>query len=229
MLSNSIIQRVLFLQAEALLHFRSTYSQHAFDQALTFLKRSPLIFTLGVGKSACVAQKIAETLTSVGSPAIFLSAEQLLHGGLNLLAVEDTCLLVISKSGETSELLDVFRETCYTSIKKVVIASSEHSTLAKLADVVIAYGDVEECCPYNLVPTTSTTLSLVIGDVLAAMLMDVNEFTREKFSQTHPGGSLGILLRRSLKKSEQGETPYERNTQQQTWITTHSRTGKDTI
>ena len=211
--STIIIQQVISLQAQALRHFGATCDTQVLINAACLLQESLMIFTLGVGKSAHIAGKIADTLTSIGSPAIFLSAEQLLHGSLNLLNFEGACVLIVSKSGETSELLDIFPPTCYTSVKKILISSSENSSLAQIADVVISYGDVEECCGLNVVPTTSTTLSLVIGDILAAMLMVPNGFTCEKFSETHPGGSLGKTLRRSLEQKRE-TTLYERNHQQ---------------
>ncbi len=200
-----LFRRVAFKQSRAILECASSLDEEAFFQAVQVLKKARIIYTVGVGKSAYIAGKVADSLTSVGSPAIFLRADQFLHGGMSILQ-EDTCLLLISKSGKTQELLDIATVMMYTctTVPKVLITSQSTSTLAQLSDVILSYSG-EECCGTNFVPTTSTTLSLVIGDALTMALMNENAYTVQQFAASHPGGSLGNLVRNSIG---QVEFPY---------------------
>ena len=198
----TILESTLLKQSHALLELFCHIDRSRFAQALDFLTRSQLIFTTGVGKSGYIAGKIADTFSSVGSPAIFMHPEQFLHGSMILLHQEGTSLLMISKSGETKELLDIVEGLRYNySTPMVLISSQEKSTLAQLTDVSIIYRG-EECCGRGFVPTTSTTLSLVIGDALSMALMKANNLSVEQFANSHPGGSLGDRLRENIGKVE---------------------------
>ena len=198
----TIFERTIRRQGEAILNLLLTVDQSQFDLAVKALGYSKIIFTLGVGKSKPIAEKIADTFTSIGSPALCIRTEQLLHGSLSLLFLERSCLLIVSKSGETNEIINVISalEENPTPVK-ILITSRADSTLAKNSDILLLY-DGEECCGTNFIPTTSTTLSLVIGDALAMTLMKKNALTLEQFAQTHPGGSLGRVVRDSLGKIE---------------------------
>lgn len=179
----------------ALKDFVNTLDMESFEHTVSLLKRSTFIFTLGVGKSSYIAGKVADTLTSVGSSAIHISAEQALHGSLRLFQ-PGTSLILFSKSGKTQELIAILKHIRY-NVNSIVITSNPESELARLAKVVLSY-KAEECCGTNFVPTTSTTLSLVIGDALAMALMKYNRFTLEEFAYSHPGGSLGSLTKDSI-------------------------------
>ena len=198
----SILESTLLKQSHALLELFCHIDRDCFSQALGFLKQSQFIFTTGVGKSGYIAGKIADTFSSVGSPAIFMRPEQFLHGSMSVLHQERICLLMISKSGETQELLDIVEGLRYNySTPTILISSQEKSTLAQLTDVSIIYSG-EECCGRGFVPTTSTTLSLVIGDALSMALMRANNLSVEQFANSHPGGSLGDRLRENIGKVE---------------------------
>lgn len=150
----------------------------------------------GVGKSAHIAAKVAATLNSVGTPAVWLHATEAVHGDVGLVQPGDV-VLVFSKSGETPEvraLLPVLRERKATVVACV---GNPDSTVARNADLVIDLSVEREACPHNLTPTASTTVALAFGDALAMALMQARQFGPEQFAATHPAGSLGkrLLLR----------------------------------
>lgn len=153
------------------------------------------VVVAGIGKSGHIARKIASTLRSIGKPAVFLHASEASHGDLGLVGSDSTCL-VFSNSGETSELSDLIFYCEAHSIPIVAVTASKDSTLGKCARYTIAYGKVEEVCPNGLAPTTSTTLSLAIGDGLAVGIADFLGATSEDFRKYHPGGKLGAKLLR---------------------------------
>lgn len=153
------------------------------------------VVVAGIGKSGHIARKIASTLRSIGKPAVFLHASEASHGDLGLVGSDSTCL-VFSNSGETSELSDLIFYCEAHGIPIVAVTASKDSTLGKCARYTIAYGKVEEVCPNGLAPTTSTTLSLAIGDGLAVGIADFLGATSEDFRRYHPGGKLGAKLLR---------------------------------
>lgn len=153
------------------------------------------VVVAGIGKSGHIARKIASTLRSIGKPAVFLHASEASHGDLGLVGSDSTCL-VFSNSGETSELSDLIFYCEAHSIPIVAVTASKESTLGKCAKYTIAYGKVEEVCPNGLAPTTSTTLSLAIGDGLAVGITEFLGATPEDFRRYHPGGKLGAKLLR---------------------------------
>jgi arabinose-5-phosphate isomerase len=151
------------------------------------------IAVTGLGKSGIICQKIASTLSSTGSPAIFLHAADALHGDCGLLAREDI-VMAISKSGETSELLQVLNIAKRLGLPVIAIAGDRDSTLAQYADVFLDVSVAEEACPFGLAPTTSTAAAMAMGDALAMTLMERKGFGLEDFASVHPGGSLGKQL-----------------------------------
>ena len=153
------------------------------------------VVVAGIGKSGHIARKIASTLRSIGKPSVFLHASEASHGDLGLVGSDSTCL-VFSNSGETSELSDLIFYCEAHSIPIVAVTASKDSTLGKCAKYTIAYGKVEEVCPNGLAPTTSTTLSLAIGDGLAVGIAEFLGATSEDFRRYHPGGKLGAKLLR---------------------------------
>jgi arabinose-5-phosphate isomerase len=151
------------------------------------------IAVTGLGKSGIICKKIAATLSSTGSPAIFLHAADALHGDCGLLAREDL-VLAISKSGETSEILQVLNAAKRMGLPVIAMAGDKDSTLAHYADVFLDVSVAEEACPLGLAPTTSTAAAMAMGDALAMALMERKGFDRDDFASVHPAGSIGKKL-----------------------------------
>lgn len=147
----------------------------------------------GVGKSGLIGRKIAATLTSTGTPATFLHPTESAHGDLGIVGASDVAIL-ISKSGETEELLPLLEQLKRLGVRVIAITGQVDSTLARSADVTLDASVEEEACPHDLAPTTSTTVQLALGDALAVSLLEVKGFRREDFARLHPGGSLGRKL-----------------------------------
>lgn len=147
----------------------------------------------GIGKSGLIGRKIAATLTSTGTPATFLHPTESVHGDLGIVGADDVAIL-ISKSGETEELLPLLEQLKRLGVRVIAISGDVDSTLARSADVALDASVEEEACPHDLAPTTSTTAQLALGDALAVVLLEVKGFRREDFARLHPGGSLGRKL-----------------------------------
>ena len=148
------------------------------------------VIVSGVGKSGHVGRKISSTLASTGTPSYFVHAAEASHGDLGMVTKADLCL-VISNSGETSELLDVVAYTQRFSIPMAVISSNSDSTLMKSADFKLTLPKADEACHIGMAPTTSTTMALALGDALAVTLMAQRNFSLADFHNFHPGGKLG--------------------------------------
>lgn len=151
------------------------------------------VVVCGMGKSGHIARKIASTMTSTGSPAYFLHPSEGMHGDLGLLQRGDAAL-VLSKSGETSEIAALLPNILDLDIPVVAITSSTDSILSKAAAVTLLIPDIQEACPFNLAPTASTTAMLALGDALAMALLKARDFSPGDFAMVHPGGSLGRKL-----------------------------------
>lgn len=166
-----------------------------FVKAIEILLSCPgKVVVIGMGKSGNIAQKIAATLRSTGTLAIYLNPAEAVHGDLGIVSDKD-CTLVLSKSGETREVINILPYMLRRNIPIISMTASRESQLAKSSDVVIYIGDFEEACPMNLAPTSSTTAMLVLGDAIAVTLMWLKGFTEEQFRQYHPGGMLGYKLK----------------------------------
>jgi arabinose-5-phosphate isomerase len=153
------------------------------------------IAVTGLGKSGIICKKIAATLSSTGSPAIFLHAADALHGDCGLLGTEDV-VLAISKSGETEEVLQILNLAKRLGLPVIALAGERDSSLAQYADVCLDVSVAEEACPLGLAPTTSTAAALAMGDALAMALMEMKGFGKQDFACLHPAGSLGRKLLR---------------------------------
>lgn len=151
------------------------------------------VIVAGVGKSGLIGQKIAATLTSTGTPAFFLHPTDALHGDLGLVRKGDAAL-IITKSGETDELYALLSMLKRQGVRIVALLGKPDSPLAAHADVVLDVSVKEEACPHDLVPTSSTTAALAMGDALAIALLEQRGFTPEDFACLHPGGGLGKKL-----------------------------------
>ncbi len=157
------------------------------------LKTKGRVIVSGVGKSGHVGRKIAATLASTGTPASFVHGTEASHGDLGMITPDDFCLL-ISNSGETSELNDILAHTKRFAILTAVISSSKNSTLIQAADFKLLLTDAAEACTIRLAPTTSTILTMALGDALAVSLMEQRDFKPEDFRVLHPGGNLGSQM-----------------------------------
>jgi len=165
-----------------------------FAQALDLLaKIEGRIIVTGMGKSGHIGCKIAATLASTGSPAFFVHPAEASHGDLGMITVQDA-VIALSNSGETAELGDIIAYTRRFAIPMISITSKAQSTLAQAADVSLVLPRAKEACPLGLAPTTSTTLTLALGDAISVALLERRGFSASDFRNFHPGGSLGNKL-----------------------------------
>jgi arabinose-5-phosphate isomerase len=158
----------------------------------------------GMGKSGHVARKIAATLASTGTPALFVHPAEASHGDLGMIVAGDV-VLALSNSGETAELADLVAHTRRFGLKLIGITARDGSALATAADVALLLPAAAEACPMGLAPTTSTTMQMALGDALAVALLTRRGFTAGDFRQFHPGGKLGARLRRVRELMHVGE------------------------
>lgn len=188
-------RRVLELEAHALLAVRDRLGD-AFTRALEILLacRGRVVVT-GVGKSGIVAQKIASTFASTGTPAHFLHAAEAGHGDLGMLARGDV-LVAVSNSGENEEVLRLLPYVRRFGIPLVALTGAPASALARAADVAVDVSVPAEACPLGLAPTCSTTAAMAVGDALAVALLEERGFTADDFGVLHPAGALGRRLTR---------------------------------
>lgn len=154
------------------------------------------VVVTGMGKSGHIARKIAATLASTGQPSLFVHPAEASHGDLGMIGRSDA-VIALSNSGETSELGDIIAYTRRFGILLVAITGRDDSTLARAADVALVLPAAPEACPHGLAPTTSTTMSLALGDALAVALLERRGFTEADFQVFHPGGKLGRKLLRT--------------------------------
>ena len=191
----STFQATIDAEAQALLAFKDAIPQDFESAVHCILECTGKVIVSGVGKSGHVGGKMAATLASTGSPAFFVHPTEASHGDLGMIQAGDCCLL-ISNSGETAELLDTIHYCKRFSIPLIGISSKEHSTLMQAADHRLLIPAPPEACPIRMAPMTSTTLTLVLGDALAASLMTLRGFKDTDFGVFHPGGKLGAQMMR---------------------------------
>jgi arabinose-5-phosphate isomerase len=158
----------------------------------------------GMGKSGHVARKIASTLASTGTAALFVHPAEASHGDLGMIVAGDV-VLALSNSGETAELADLVAHSRRFGLPLIAITARAGSALAKAADVALTLPSAAEACPMGLAPTTSTTMQMALGDALAVALLTRRGFTEAEFHQFHPGGRLGTRLRRVRDLMHTGE------------------------
>lgn len=188
-------RRVLRIEMQAIEGLLERLDQ-SFERAVEiFLACQGRVVVSGMGKSGLVARKIAATLTSTGTPAVFLHPAEALHGDLGVF-VRGDALLVLSYSGETEELVTLLEPVKRLGIPVVTMTGNPRSTLAAASDAVLDIAVKEEACSLNLAPTASTTAALALGDALAVALLDRRGFRAEDFAALHPAGRLGAKLKR---------------------------------
>jgi arabinose-5-phosphate isomerase len=201
------IKEILQLEARAIEGIPATDD---FEQAVTLIHRQVhgkggKLVTSGMGKAGEIAQNIATTFSSTGTPAVFLHPSEAQHGDLGVLQPDDV-LLLVSNSGKTREILELIELAgrLYRDLPLVVITARPESGLAKAANVCLFTGDPPEACPLGLTPTTSTTVMTVIGDVLIVLMMEKIGFTSDDYARRHHGGYLGS---KSRSQAQGGQPP----------------------
>jgi arabinose-5-phosphate isomerase len=200
-----VARRLLAAEAEALAVMAGRLGDE-FSRALDILTRSEggRVIVTGMGKSGHVGRKIAATLASTGTPAMYVHPAEASHGDLGMITKHDA-LLAMSNSGETVELTDIVTYSRRYGIPLVAITSRTESSLSEAADLALILPDVGEACPMGLAPTTSTTMMLALGDALAVALLERKGFSSADFQIYHPGGKLGRQLMKVTDLMHSGE------------------------
>ncbi|PSM53011.1 D-arabinose 5-phosphate isomerase [Campylobacter blaseri] len=189
----NVAKEVLKIEGEEILR-QIDLLDDRFENALNILFNSTgRVVVTGVGKSGHIGAKMAATFASTGTPSFFMHPTEALHGDLGMVKKEDI-ILAISFSGESDELIKIMPHLKRYGVKIISMTSSSESSLAKFSDEVILLNIIKEACHIGAAPTTSTTLTLALGDALAVCLMKMKNFKVEDFANFHPGGSLGRRL-----------------------------------
>ena len=180
-----------------------------FSKAIELMnKTNEHIIICGMGKSGLVGRKISSTLASTGTPSIFLHPAEAIHGDLGKVQ-KKSIVLLISYSGETGEIIALIPALKRLNVTIVALTGVKDSTLASKANIILDTSVDREACPLNLAPTTSTMITMVLGDALAVSLMELKNFKQEDFALTHPGGSLGKRLLSSVRdEMKQTNLPF---------------------
>lgn len=188
------VAELLKLEASAIEQAVRRLEKTVVEKAVEILENcASKIIVIGIGKSGIIAQKIAQTLTSTGTIAVFLHPSDALHGSLGIITSGDV-VIALSNSGETDEILLLLPALKSRKVCLISIVGNVNSTLARQSDVVLDSSVDQEACPLNLAPTCSTTVALAIGDALAMTLMEAKNLTAEDFAANHPAGRLGKRL-----------------------------------
>lgn len=214
----SQIVDLLKLEANAILKAADQLHPLQIEQAVNFLTacRGKVIL-IGVGKSGIVGRKIAATLTSTGTHAVYLHPADALHGDLGIVTSEDVAI-ALSNSGETDELLTILPYLKQRQVPIIAIVGNLNSSLASAADATLDASVDQEACPLNLAPTTSTTVALAIGDAIAMTLMQLKGLTSQDFALNHPAGRLGKRLTLRVQDVQCAVSPDVTVTPEATWL-----------
>jgi arabinose-5-phosphate isomerase len=188
-----LARRVLAIEADAVRALIERIDERFLRAVSLILERRGRVVVSGIGKSGHIARKIASTLSSTGTPAVFLHPAEALHGDLGMIESGDV-FIAISHSGESEELLNIIPQVKRRGARLIALTGGHDSTLAKESDVLLDAGVEQEACPHNLAPTASTTAALALGDALAVALLDARGFSADDFARSHPGGALGRRL-----------------------------------
>ena len=189
----SLAREALAIEAAAVTGLEPKIGASFVNAVELVLACSGRVVVMGMGKSGHIGRKIAATLASTGTPAMFVHPAEASHGDLGMVTRRDV-VLAISNSGESDELLAILPVIRRIGVPLVAMSGRVDSSLARHADVVLDSGVSQEACPLNLAPTASTTAQLALGDALAVALLDARGFGKEDFARSHPGGSLGRRL-----------------------------------
>ena len=190
-----IFKKCLKDEAEAILNSIENFGEEVIEavKVIQEVKEKGHLIITGVGKSGHIGKKIAASMSSTGTPSFFVHSTEGVHGDLGMITKND-CVLMISNSGETKEVLNLLPTLNKIGVKKISLTRNHNSTLAKACDVSLAYKYERESDELGLAPTVSSTLTLAVGDALAVTLSKLMNFTPEDFHLYHPGGSLGKQL-----------------------------------
>jgi len=186
-------KKVLETEANAILNALNKIN-HQFETAVDILFQCQgQVVVTGMGKSGLIGRKIAATMTSIGSPSLFLHPAEAIHGDIGIIHAQDV-VIALSTSGETEEVIRLLDYIKRLGIRLIALVGNPDSTLARQSDVFIDCSVEKEACPIGLVPSASSTLTLAVGDALSIALMEKRGFSEENFRDLHPGGSLGKKL-----------------------------------
>jgi len=192
------LRRVLDLELQTIRRVADAVGQDYEKAVRALFDCSGKIVVTGVGKSGIIAQKVAATMVSTGTPAMFLHTADAMHGDVGIIKKEDI-VLAIGKSGESDEMLAILPVAKKIGSTVISITAQPKSTMARYSDLVLHTPIEEEACPLNMAPTCSTTAALVVGDSLAMALMKLRDFQPDDFAMNHPGGQLGKRLLLTVK------------------------------
>ncbi len=188
-----LAHQTLEIEAQALLGLKARQGESFAQAVQAILRCSGRVVVMGMGKSGHVGRKVAATLASTGTPAMFVHPAEASHGDLGMVTPGDV-VLAISNSGESDEIAAILPALKRLGVAMIGITSRPQSSLARHADWVLSCAVDQEACPLNLAPTASTTAQMALGDALAVALLDARGFREEDFARSHPGGSLGRKL-----------------------------------
>ncbi len=188
-------KKTLSTEIKELRNLSKILNNNFYKAVMLLSKIKGRVIVTGIGKSAHIGNKISATLTSTGTPSYFIHATEASHGDLGGIKKND-CIIAISNSGETSELNNIINYSKRFDIPLISISSNKKSSLNNNSTIGIVYKKPIEACPLNLAPTSSTTISLVIGDCLAMALLELKGFKSSQFKKFHPGGNLGKDLKK---------------------------------
>lgn len=186
-------KKIIELEAKAIAGLADKLDDNFIKAVELINQTSGRVVVTGMGKSGIVAKKIASTFSSIGIPSIFFHPAEGIHGDLGMVRGDDL-LIAISKSGDTTEIIKILPMFKRLMIPIIAFTGDKQSGLAKQADIVLDVSVPSEACPINLVPTSSTTAAMVMGDALAMVLLDKRGFTSDDFAALHPGGTIGRNL-----------------------------------
>lgn len=183
-------------EIKAISGLKESVKPESLTKALDYMQNSKgRIIITGMGKSGHIGKKIAASLASTGTPSFFVHPAEASHGDLGMIT-EDDVVIAISNSGESKELIDILNYCKRFGIKLIAITKNSESSLGKAGDVVLELPNNGEACPLGLAPTSSTTATLVLGDILTVGMIERKGFSKEDFNDRHPGGKLGSILKR---------------------------------
>ena len=191
--AQALARKTFEIEAAAVLRLAGRVGPEFAEAVRVMLICKGRVVVMGMGKSGHIGRKVAATLASTGTPALFVHPAEASHGDLGMITPDDL-VLAISNSGEVNELTTLLPAIKRLAVKLIAITGDQHSTLARQADVVLDSGVEKEACPLSLAPTASTTAQLAMGDALAVALLDARGFKEEDFARSHPGGALGRKL-----------------------------------
>lgn len=197
--------RTIDSEIETINKLKETLSDGSLTQALDLMNKSKgRIIITGMGKSGHIGKKIAASLASTGTPSFFVHPAEASHGDLGMITEADV-VIAISNSGESRELLDILNYCKRFGIALIAITKNPESSLGKAGDIVLRLPNNGEACPLGLAPTSSTTATLVLGDILTVGMIERNGFSKSDFNDRHPGGKLGSILQRVSDLMHTGE------------------------